>query len=162
MRHLVASQKGDTIIEVLVAIAVAASVLGITYSVMNRNLLISRANQERTEASKIAQGQLESLRDLSQTKAGRAKLAAEIPPALGATNAFCADRATGAIHRQAAVANPDASGTVTFTVNANCQEDFYNFVITKESGADPFHYRIFVQWDSVNGGQDRLSMSYRI
>ena len=56
------SQRGDTIVEVLIAMAVASSVLGITYATMNRNLLITRGAQERTEAAKLAQGQLEILK----------------------------------------------------------------------------------------------------
>lgn len=57
-------QKGDTIVEVLIAIAVVSSVLGITYSVMNRNLLVMRENQERSEALRLAQAQIESIRNL--------------------------------------------------------------------------------------------------
>lgn len=57
-----ARQAGDTIVEVLIAIAVVSGVLGITYSIMNRNQMIVRTNQERTEASKLAQQQIEMLK----------------------------------------------------------------------------------------------------
>lgn len=55
-------ERGDTIIEVLIAIAVVSSVLGISYAIMNRNILTLRDNQERTEALRLAQGQIEALR----------------------------------------------------------------------------------------------------
>ncbi len=60
-------QRGDTLVEVLLAIAVAGSVLGIAFSTMNRNIVSTRAAQERTEAAKYAQGQLESLKFATDT-----------------------------------------------------------------------------------------------
>lgn len=57
-------QRGDTIIEVLISVAIASSVLAITFSTMNRNIRTMRDNQEHTEASKIAQTQAEALMDI--------------------------------------------------------------------------------------------------
>lgn len=63
--HKPLHQKGDTIVEVLLSIAIVASVLAVTYSIMNRNLLTTRNNQERIEATKLLQGQIEGLRNLN-------------------------------------------------------------------------------------------------
>src|SRR5690606_39104613 len=76
-------EAGDTIVEVLIAIAVVSSVLAITYSIMNRNLLTMRDNQERTEAMKLAQGQIEALRAKWGTNEGQAAVTDK------AGNGFC-------------------------------------------------------------------------
>lgn len=60
-------QAGDTIVEVLIAIAVVSSVLAIAYSTMNRNLQIMRNNQERTQAVRVAQDQIETLKARQRT-----------------------------------------------------------------------------------------------
>jgi prepilin-type N-terminal cleavage/methylation domain-containing protein len=69
MKHR--KQRGDTIVEVLVAVAIISSVLGLAYATMNRNLQSIRDNQERTEASKLAQGQIELLKNAWETKSAR-------------------------------------------------------------------------------------------
>jgi prepilin-type N-terminal cleavage/methylation domain-containing protein len=55
-------QRGDTIIEVLIAIAIGSLILGITYSTMNRSLITGRRAQERSEALKLAESQLERIK----------------------------------------------------------------------------------------------------
>lgn len=77
-KHL--SQAGDTIVEVLIAILVASSVLALTFATMNRNLIITSDSQEHTEATKLLQGQIEAVHSLRDTN----------PAALSAATApFC-------------------------------------------------------------------------
>lgn len=52
-------QSGDTIIEVLVAMSVIGLVLGAAFGIANRSVQIGQSAQERTEALKIAETQLE-------------------------------------------------------------------------------------------------------
>jgi prepilin-type N-terminal cleavage/methylation domain-containing protein len=56
------NQKGDTIVEVLIAIAVVSTVLVAAYQTTGQNIRSAQATQERTEALKLAEGQLERLR----------------------------------------------------------------------------------------------------
>lgn len=56
------NQAGDTIIEVLIAMAVLAIVLSGAYYVANHSLSVERDSQEHSEASTIAQSQIEALR----------------------------------------------------------------------------------------------------
>lgn len=56
------NQRGDTIVEVLIAIAVISSVLGTSYAIVNRNSKSYQQVSERTEALKLAEDQLEQLR----------------------------------------------------------------------------------------------------
>lgn len=60
MRKL--KQAGDTIVEVLVALAVSSLVMGSAIASANQSLRGSQRAQERSEAQKIAEAQLEQLR----------------------------------------------------------------------------------------------------
>ena len=54
-------QRGDTIVEVLFAMAIIGLTLGIGYGIANRAIITGRDAQEQTEASKFAEAQLEKL-----------------------------------------------------------------------------------------------------
>src|SRR3989344_6159834 len=55
------SNRGDTIIEVLLALAIVSSMLGGAYVLSARSLNNSRSSQERGEALKLVEEQLERL-----------------------------------------------------------------------------------------------------
>jgi prepilin-type N-terminal cleavage/methylation domain-containing protein len=144
------SQRGDTIVEVLIAIAIVSSVLGVTYGAMNRNLLITRANQERTEASKIAQGQLEAIRGLT---------AAQLTTIAG--NSFCIINGMVTYPTNGTVPATNINSDV-FANYGSCKSDFYNFVIKKFSG-ETYKYQVYVRWDKIGGdSREQIIMSYRI
>lgn len=144
-------ERGDTIIEVLIAIAVASSVLAITYATMNRNLLIIRDSQERTEAAKIAQGQIEALRGMTLDN-----------PALliAADSNFC-------MKTDGTTPQSVAGGSPAVNLNADdwshytgaCVNGIYHVVITT---SDHQTYKFYVRWDQVGGsGRDEVVMVYR-
>lgn len=58
-------QRGDTIVEVLISIAVASMVLASAYAITNRNVTTTQDTQEHNQALQIAQQQVEGLRALS-------------------------------------------------------------------------------------------------
>jgi prepilin-type N-terminal cleavage/methylation domain-containing protein len=58
-------QRGDTIVEVMVVLAVLGSAIGISYSTANRSLLNARQAQESSRATTIAQSQVEQLRAMA-------------------------------------------------------------------------------------------------
>ena len=58
----VAAQAGDTIIEVLIAIAVVSFVLVTAYATTNHSILATQNTQERSQALQLAQSQIEFLR----------------------------------------------------------------------------------------------------
>lgn len=60
IRH--GDQHGDTIVEVLIAIVVVASVLGGAFVVSNNSTKNVRKSQEHSEALQILQGQIEQYR----------------------------------------------------------------------------------------------------
>jgi prepilin-type N-terminal cleavage/methylation domain-containing protein len=140
-------QKGDTIIEVLIAMAVAASVLAVSYGTMNRNMLIIQDNQERTEASKLAQGQLEALRRVL------------VLPAVNTS--FCID-STGLIQTlPAGVPNASLAADDFTKYTGQCTVNgLYRIVLTS---SDQKNYYISVRWDRiVNNERDAIAMVYRL
>ena len=56
------NQRGDTIVEVLIAAAIVSLVLAAAYALTNRNLLGIQAAQEQSYAQKLVQQQVEFLR----------------------------------------------------------------------------------------------------
>jgi type II secretory pathway pseudopilin PulG len=70
---LIKNRRGDTIVEVLVAVAVVGFMLSISYRLANRSLQASRSAQERSEALKLAEQQLERLKAVA-SKAPNADL----------------------------------------------------------------------------------------
>lgn len=59
------SERGDTIVEVLIAIAVISLILGGAYVTTNRSLQATRAAQERSTALKLAESQVERIKGLA-------------------------------------------------------------------------------------------------
>lgn len=140
-------QKGDTLVEVLIAIAVVSSVLGIAYSVMNRNIATIRDNQERSEASKLASNQLELL------KTGWQNDQNFLP---GATGNFCISSTINI------VTNPDPSN-IAGGYHADCRlsvggNDIYraNIVPNGSNG-----YTVTISWDKIGGGLSQVVMAYK-
>lgn len=56
------AERGDTIVEVLIAIAVISLILGGAYVTTNRSLQATRAAQERAVALKLAESQIERVK----------------------------------------------------------------------------------------------------
>lgn len=58
-------QKGDTIVEVMLAVMVIALTVSGAYGVASRSLKAARQAQERGEALKLAEGQLETIKGIT-------------------------------------------------------------------------------------------------
>lgn len=56
-------QRGDTIVEVLLAMAVVGMVLGVAFGIANRSVAVGRSAQERSEALKYAETQVELIKE---------------------------------------------------------------------------------------------------
>lgn len=152
------NQRGDTIVEVLIAIAIVGAVLTIAYSIMNRNLQTMRDNQERTEASKIAQEQVETLKARWQVGTSRAQIAA-----LG-TNGFCFDPDDTTLRDMGmAVPNFDMFADDTTAYTDCTYNGIHRVGIRREGVADNYSYRIFVRWDRVGSGERQQAvLVYRL
>lgn len=82
-------ERGDTLVEVMVAIVIVATVIGGAYVVSNRSLQSTRSAQERSSALKLGEAQLEQLKN--QVTADSTKIFGAAVP----TNFCLASDATG-------------------------------------------------------------------
>lgn len=128
------NQSGDTIIEVLLSIAILSMVLSVAYSLSNRSAQTTRQAQERAEALKLTEGQMERLR--VYIGSGRP----------WADNS-CLDNNNNLITPCSTTFGSPAPGRYTITISRIATDT----------------YRARTTWDSASGsGQDNLSLSSRL
>lgn len=146
-------ERGDTIVEVLIAVAVVALVLAGAYVATNRSLLAARSSQERLNALKLAEAQMELVKSLADTEPAR--LFTDSGPNVS-PNPFCIEKESGlpvAADNAACVVNltgdPAPAGveprfTISITRSGN------DFVLTE-------------RWADVSGRvTDELKLRYRV
>jgi Tfp pilus assembly protein PilV len=145
IKHLVHSQKGDTIVEVLIAIAVITSVLGGAFVMTNRSLQNTRTAQERVNAVKLAESQVELLKDVVATN----------PDSIfgaGTPASYCITSTGTVLSSTNASCKMDASGTATTA------EPAYNLAITRSGNT----FTVNTSWTSIRGGgNNSVQMKYR-
>ena len=160
------NQAGDTILEVLIAIAVVGLVLGLSYTSVNRSLKATRASQERGEAIKIAESQLEKLNLLSVVPVGVSDPSSIFNP----TNRnFCLYSAVPTdlpTRVNFSSYNPDVllENTNYSQYPPQCIDGRYYFSITYQDkgGATRNIFKVIVRWERVSGGYDQLITYYRL
>jgi prepilin-type N-terminal cleavage/methylation domain-containing protein len=62
MLRIFRPERGDTLVEVMIAIAIVASVLGASYATAARSLRAGRQSQERSEALRYVESQIERIK----------------------------------------------------------------------------------------------------
>lgn len=163
-------QRGDTILEVLIAVAVLSLVLTISFALSNRNTQGNRQAQERGEATKYTETQMELLKTY---------LAQTTTPSLPSPGSFfCMKKdGSGPVNISLPVSDPTISNFSSFTnaysnpALSDCIEgdpsgvQFYSF-IERHNGADDSQKNTFTahtKWLKVAGrGIDEASMVHRI
>lgn len=141
------SQTGDTIVEVLICIAVVSVVLGGAFVTTRQSQIGVRNSQEHAEALKLIESQIEQL---------RSDTAGVLAPA--APNPFCMYNAAPQPAGRASYCTQDSDG-VTGTSAAR-----YVLSITR-SGSIPnsFLFTVSASWPEVTGnGTASESMVYRL
>ncbi len=131
--------RGDTIVEVLIAVAVVGVVLTGAYASARSSLNAVRASQERAEALKIAEGQLEMLKYYAA-----ANPSAVYPPS------FC-------VYVSGATVATITSADITHCKNQG-PGTRYNIAITKDAAN---LFTLSTTWPQINGGTGQLSIAYR-
>jgi prepilin-type N-terminal cleavage/methylation domain-containing protein len=146
-RKLFIDRRGDTLVEVIIAMAIVSVVLAGSYAITSRNLSITQGTNERSQAQQLVQKQIELLRVFSQ-KGGTA-IAAGCLTDDGVLTTKC-DIAPG--NTSAGDTNPDCS-SYCYTLNISPQKD--------ASGANiPGIYNVHISWPSLTGTNSTLNMSY--
>ena len=144
-RRLTLRERGDTIVEVLIAIAVVSMVLGGAYVTTNRSLLSARDAQERAIALKLTESQIEQLKGI----------VTDNPNAIfgpGAPTKFCATSPTSIADSANAACTVDSSGSATAV------EPAFHLSITRSGNS----FTVVNQWANVRGHvTNNIQMKYR-
>ena len=147
-------QRGDTIVEVMAAIAIIGLALGSAYALSNRSFRTGQGTVERTQALALAQGQVEFLKNLG--------LSGEIDDLLATSNygtggKFCFRDDTGA-----AVAA--GSGSYCYPYGPPGSKTLFNIDISYCNGAGCSPANVFAvnaTWQKLGGGQNQLTVYYK-
>lgn len=142
-------QRGDTIVEVLIAIAVVSMILGGAYVTTHRSLLATRAAEERGNALKLAESQVEQLK-------GLAKSDPDLIFGAGTPMPFCIPTSTGTpVTASSANCQVNAAGAAT-TV-----QPIYSLSISR--GSDGNTFTVTNTWTNAAGKiTDSLRLIYRV
>jgi type II secretory pathway pseudopilin PulG len=150
--------KGDTIVEVLIALAVLSAVLGGAYLSANRSLSSNRDSQERGEALKLAEGQIEQLKSLAKAN-----------PALLSTlpAVFCIDSAnsvqppTGMAPVPALNSASDTLATPNYNLGCIQKPSGVSYYMSISGSSNLFTIRS--RWNRINGGgNNEVKLTYRL
>jgi prepilin-type N-terminal cleavage/methylation domain-containing protein len=168
------NQRGDTIVEVLISIAIIGSLLAATFVVMNINFKATQQAHERTEAVKLAEKQVEQIKENTEFFAASSPrsawqnrgellcfgtLTAEVPEAVG----------THSIYGPSAVNLTDWNNN-TEPLKSTADGGSYNEKCTKQ-GNGARYFTLFryedgvftarVHWNGVNGLRSGVTVLYR-
>lgn len=139
-------QAGDTIAEVLIAIAVVSLVLVAAFAVVSRTAKNTRQTQEHSEALKYLEGQMEQLKARATTDAATLF-------AYSASQTFCFNT-SGALSNVAGTADSDYDA-------AGCtagDPPRYHLGIMQST---PNTFTATAVWDGPLGTKDQVSIIYK-
>jgi len=146
------NHKGDTIVEVLIAMAVVSAVLAGAFVSSNRSLIGTRRSEERAQGTKIAEGQMARLLAAVESAPLPSEPLNDIDPAgiflTGIGGTFCLND------------NNRKTGTCSETVPGGIE---YRYGI-KRTEVNTF--RATVKWDKLGSGgtqtEEEVSLAYRV
>ena len=143
-------KKGDTIVEVLNALAIASFAIGISYATANKSLQRTITAREHGEALSLAQNQLTDLKFRYQKTPPNSLSQFAYPTA----NNFCLDDAAS-----------DPSAANWGPKPGPCAQGIYSVLITTKNSTatvNPTIYTITVTWPPISGTQvNHTSINYR-
>lgn len=149
MKHFFKNQAGDTMVEVLIATGVISAILGGAYTLATSSLRSALIAQERTEAVKLVEGQIELLRFAARSSGrfdGQFRTANNYCIVLNADNQPVP---TDTGHPSCRVPTPPYRLSIAYTP-ANIGPALFG---TFEVRAD---------WDGLRGSPERVEIQYQL
>jgi type II secretory pathway pseudopilin PulG len=140
------NMRGDTIVEVMIVLAILGAAIGTSYAIATRSLNGARQAEEHSEALGLVQGQIESLRavaPLAKTNSGSATR-----DIFAQTSTFC-------------IVDANSSDPIVASSNPSCTKGFYKLSVSYDSARNVF--TVSAAWDSIGTStKDNVSMVYRV
>jgi type II secretory pathway pseudopilin PulG len=166
---------GDTIIEVLISIAIASFVVAGAYAMVNRSLRDTQQAQEHSEALQIADTQVEQLNHYIHNTSASV-LSTTIYSNTSTKTYYCFNPALSPpkLEKLTAISSLPDSNTGHYDDLTVPGEDCnktgsvgYRVAFEADPGTDPVShiddtYRVYVNWPSINGARDdQVKLVYR-
>jgi type II secretory pathway pseudopilin PulG len=165
MIYRLAEQTGDTIVEVMVSIAVLTLVLVGAYITANRSLHSERDAQEHTQALTIAQGQIEDLHagyQLGNADGTTSLCFNPTNPTISTDGKYCFENSAGQFDTSP---SDTTDGLLPVSNYWYAITDSHLYDITLfSSSPKPITsptYEVTVSWPSVFGGTGNVQLFYR-
>lgn len=136
-------ERGDTIVEVLIAVTIISMVLGGAYVTTNRNVQTSRNTEEQSSALKLAESQIEQLKGIVNTDPGKV---------------FDSPYSSFCIFENVLYESGNDNCTVDSKGGQTGSQPQYRLATTKSSDT----FTVSVRWDKLGGNQGNINMIYRI
>lgn len=147
------NHAGDTIVEVLVVLAVLGLAIGISFATANRSLLATRAAQENSQATGYLQAQIEELRYLAPSASGQNIFLQN--------EFFCINTTSNTVVTGFSGGFSQTALTNFSNYPNTCVRSFYHIAIAYSTTGDTFTLTAY--WNDVQGqGQDTATLSYRV
>lgn len=152
--NLLRKQAGDTIVEVLIAMTVAAGVLGSSYTVVNRTMANAQQAQEHSEALEIANKQVEYIAALASSPSA-ASLMTGHPYK-------CVDKNSGLPVNQIQI-NSLADIPISAKYMAACISDgSIQYLTAINYNAPTKLFTVYVTWaNAIGSGNDQVKLVYK-
>ena len=137
------TERGDTIVEVLIAIAVLSLILGGAFVLTNRSLQATRTAQERLNATKLVESQIEQIKNFAATSGDQV---------FSAPASFCINN-SGVVKPSS-----DAGCHVGVDGAATSIEPIFNIAVTRSANT----FTTTSTWNSVSGGKNSALIVYKV
>lgn len=147
------NQRGDTIVEVMISIAIIGLILAGAYATANRSLTNVRDAEEHEQAIALAQGQLELLDGQNTTALDT----------IGAAPGGACFNSSGILGVYPATTDVGYTNNCT---NFDGYPEDYAINLTQVVAADPpsqplATYKVSIDWPRLGGGTDNVQMFYQ-
>ena len=155
------NSRGDTILEVLISVAILSLILTSSFALTNRSSIANRQAAERGEASKLGQSELEKLKYYLSSPGITA-------PANGFF--FCVDTSNPVAPTIIAVSITQSTiDTAYNSIDIRCRKGtdsrYATFIYREPSGTEQATntYTTYVRWNSATGrGTDKINLVHRL
>lgn len=146
------TRAGDTIVEVLIAMAILSLILGAAYATTRRSQQANQASRERSDALRLVEGQIERLKTLLSSDT-------TIPP----SEAFCigdeANPALPALRVETLGVIDPLTAPIQFAGDCGNVENLFSVAIQRTAAADT--YVVVARWNRIGGGDEQITIYYR-
>lgn len=156
------TKKGDTIVEVMIVLAILSFAITIAYASASRSLADSRQSEENSYAAELGQAQVEQIRSavVSSTPDPTGHISNFVNESSSQT--FCMNQGVAVLSSVASTMSPNpctpVNGGATYTlIDTLTQTGSFS------TGLPVYLFQVDITWlDTLGQGQDTVSVFYKV